>query len=785
MIAIIEALALLFLGSALVDLAMRVEPNSCTMSYMWPSYVRVSSEAPYALFLYREAHAGLTSPLHRLTGRPVLFLPGQAGSYRQVRSFGTASFALEAAPPHDAHAIDWFTVDFADEWSALSGEILARQTDFAEQCVRRILTLYEHMPLERRPRAVPLVGHSMGGVLARAVAVRGAPVGTVLALHSPLLRPAVSVHWSVDRFYGDVERDCAQRDTRRPSFALLSLGGGLRDALVPADLSALPACTVRHVAAATVLPSIEGIQRSADHQCGVWCLEVAQRVALAFRQMAAQLDAFESAADARARLDVLQRHLGARFRSLDHRAPRAPDDAVPETLPLWLPQTNATIDIVVPSGAQLALVTTSAAARIADGGGAPMLLPARDGVAVDGSPLIDFVSASAQVRELSVQASETGVSLLTRVADAEHAVTARSLLPLLGSDRLLLTSVVSRFRLSGLAPSLALELRHVLRDASCRPRFLSRAVWSNSAAEPLLEDYFVGLGHGVDSSAVRFFADGAERTVLVVADADCVAAVELRLDWMATAGHALRLNWQLLFRAAVAAAMLGASLSARSHRAQWQPYAFGVASVAAAAVAAVDRDPVAAFLCVVTASGLEAVLFHLVAAVVQPLLRLVARTLALPFAFVVGQKWRVPLLAVVVAALSLFDAAAALLIGVLALAAASQQRRVLLLPLLLVAPILATSTMVRIHAFTEAISQWHSGATHFGAVGVVLPLSAVLLLLSAEPAPSSAQAALGAMALFVYVAPLSLIDVLSAVAVWAACVTAAEVLESRAKQKES
>jgi hypothetical protein len=620
----------------------------------------------------------------------------------------------------------------------------------------------------------------MGGVLARAVAVRGAPVGTVLALHSPLLRPAVSVHWSVDRFYGDVERDCAQLDTRRPSFALLSLGGGLRDALVPSDLSALPACTVRHVAAATVLPSIEGVQRSADHQCGVWCLEVAQRVALAFRQMAAQLDAFESAADARARLDVLQRHLGARFRSLDHRAPRAPDDAVPETLPLWLPQTNATIDIVVPSAALLALVTTSRAARVADSGGAPMLLPARDGVAVDGSPFVDFVSASAQVRELSVQASETGVSVLTRVADAEHAVTAMSLL--LGGDRLLLTSIASRFRLSGLAPSLALELRQVLRDASCRPRFLSRAVWSNSAAEPLLEDYFVGLSHGVDSSAVRFFVDGAERTVLVVADADCVAAVELRLDWMATAGHALRLNWQLLFRAAVAAAMLGASLSARWQRAQWQPYAFGVASVAAAAVAAVDRDPVAAFVCVVTASGLEAVLFHLVAAIVQPLLRLLARTLALPFAFVIGQKWRVPLLAVVVAALSLFDAAAALLIGVLVLAAA-QQRRVLLLPLLLVAPILATSTIVRIHAFTEGISQSHSGATHFGAVGVVLPLSAVLL--SAEPTPSSVQAALGAMALFVYVAPLSLIDILSTVAVWTACVTAAEVLESRAKQKES
>lgn len=79
----------------------------------------------------------------RLKGNPVLFLPGwwrclrgffwrarcahhasfagQAGSYKQVRSLGAAAHRLESKLAAK-ETIDVFTVDFNEEFSALSGE---------------------------------------------------------------------------------------------------------------------------------------------------------------------------------------------------------------------------------------------------------------------------------------------------------------------------------------------------------------------------------------------------------------------------------------------------------------------------------------------------------------------------------------------------------------------------------------------------------------------------------------------------------------------------------------
>lgn len=77
----------------------------CEMSWMTPSYLLIEMpESPvprYSLFLYRESgwdiHEEVSRPKSSLltvlqpSGHPVIFIPGNAGSYQQVRSIASSA----------------------------------------------------------------------------------------------------------------------------------------------------------------------------------------------------------------------------------------------------------------------------------------------------------------------------------------------------------------------------------------------------------------------------------------------------------------------------------------------------------------------------------------------------------------------------------------------------------------------------------------------------------------------------------------------------------------------
>jgi hypothetical protein len=721
----------------------------------------------------------------------VLFLPGQAGSYRQVRSFGTASAKLERQQPESgdsanalqSQSIDWFTVDFGDEWSGLSGVILQRQAAFAARCVERILALYAHLPREQRPRAVALVGHSMGGVVARAVAalplvLERRAVGTVLALHSPLA-PAALPHESVVQFYASIDASwCSGANARAlADVALLSLGGGLRDTLVRSDLSAVPQrpCAAHNVSYATVLPSIEGIQRSADHQCGVWCLEVAERVALAFRQLAPWLDTPDESAK---RLAVLRQHLGAPFRTLlrSGAAPAATSTASSSSGAVSAPATLSTGDAVTvkaggANSSHWALVTTSPVARFV-GRALPLPLTARDGVVVAAAPRLSLLPSSGEVL---VRGATAGTTLVLEAQLAAAAATAAPF-SLWHALSFAVTAHVSRFDVDGVPRGVALVARAESRRG-CASRFVPRAIWCNercdSVAVPLVEDYFVGLDES-GASAVRFFGATERLGVLVVADAACVERVTVHVDWMATVGHLLRIHWQSLYSLAVVAALANASL-ALLLGGERRRLLVGGALLGATALlhASLEQLGVAA-----VAIGAEAVAYQLVGGVVQPPLRVVGWLLHL----VARRDW---VLLVAVALVGYVDGAAALVLGLATLvrvrreAAASREFVTRLLVLgVLVLPILATSTVVRIHAFTEHVAQTASGATYRGVTSMLLPQFVVWPCLvdlesPQQPQPLAARALLCAagvvLAALVLVrqAALPLAELLDSIVEWA------------------
>jgi glycosylphosphatidylinositol deacylase len=92
-------------------------------------------------------------------GSPVLFIVGNADSYRQVRSLGSVAYRMGDKQKQ----LDYFSIDFNEELSALFGGVLEQQTEFLAYAIQKILSLY------KIEKTIILVGNSIGGLLCRKI----------------------------------------------------------------------------------------------------------------------------------------------------------------------------------------------------------------------------------------------------------------------------------------------------------------------------------------------------------------------------------------------------------------------------------------------------------------------------------------------------------------------------------------------------------------------------------------------------------------------------------------
>ena len=190
-------------------------PNGCELPYMHPSYTKIAmwhgSEAPlrplsrfaarYRLLHYREGGQPMPSSAElSVSGTPVLFVPGNAGNFRQVRSL-----AMEASKLSDGGKLDFFTFDFGEELSGVSGSFVEDQAEFLNDAIRVLTVLYKTGARARAaatsaaspappPRFI-VVAHSMGGLVARAAIAsaewggyRERSVSTLLTIAAPHVR---------------------------------------------------------------------------------------------------------------------------------------------------------------------------------------------------------------------------------------------------------------------------------------------------------------------------------------------------------------------------------------------------------------------------------------------------------------------------------------------------------------------------------------------------------------------------------------------------------------------
>ncbi|KAM7153020.1 GPI inositol-deacylase isoform 2-T2 [Macrochelys suwanniensis] len=283
--------AALFYGAvaALVLLGVRdvlflYEENRCSMTYMYeyPEYLKIklpkkiSRRFPaYELYLYGEGNYAEENKNLILTGIPVLFLPGNAGSYKQVRSLG--SIALRKAEDIDfKYHFNFFTVNFNEELVALYGGSLKRQTRFLHECIKVILKLYKDQ--EFAPSSVAIVGHSMGGLVARALLTlknfKPEFINLLITQATPHVAPVMPLDKYLTDFYTAVNNHWILKAQDARNLTILSVAGGFRDYQVRSGLAFLPRLSQHSSALFVVSSAVPRTWASTDHLSIVWCKEL-------------------------------------------------------------------------------------------------------------------------------------------------------------------------------------------------------------------------------------------------------------------------------------------------------------------------------------------------------------------------------------------------------------------------------------------------------------------------------------------------------------------------------
>lgn len=315
--------------------------NGCTMTYMYPTYIPITSSesvspVKYGLYLYHEGWKKIDYKEHlkKLSGVPVLFIPGNGGSFKQVRSLAAESdrayqngplertFYQEASlrpeegaadiclsgfqlPSQYTRRLDWFAVDLEGEHSAMDGAILEEHTEYVVYAIHKVLDQYKVSYDARTkegaansgnlPKSVILVGHSMGGFVARAAVVhphlRKSAVETVLTLSTPHQSPPVALQPSLGNYFARVNSEWREgykvqttstgRYVSGPVLSdvvVVSISGAYNDYQVQSKLTSLDNIVPPTHGFMISSTAMRNVWLSMEHQAILWCNQLVVQV---------------------------------------------------------------------------------------------------------------------------------------------------------------------------------------------------------------------------------------------------------------------------------------------------------------------------------------------------------------------------------------------------------------------------------------------------------------------------------------------------------------------------
>ncbi|OAX81867.1 hypothetical protein ACJ72_03792 [Emergomyces africanus] len=296
---------LAFFGIVHSYMTRQIDPQGCKTPRMMPTYIKLIGfdtehtrfASKYGLYLYRERSVDEYSEQDiGLRGVPVLFLPGNAGSYRQGRSLASeASLYYQDVISHDqeklnvgARSLDFFMADFNEDMAAFHGQTLLDQAEYVNEALAYILSLYHDPRRPGRdpnlpdPSSVILIGHSMGGIVARTVLTmsnyQANSVNTIITMSTPHARPPVSFDVDVVRTYkqiNDYWREAYSQKwaNNNPLWhvTLISIAGGGGDSIVPSDYTSLSSLVPATHGFTVFTSTIPNVWTGMDHLSIAWC----------------------------------------------------------------------------------------------------------------------------------------------------------------------------------------------------------------------------------------------------------------------------------------------------------------------------------------------------------------------------------------------------------------------------------------------------------------------------------------------------------------------------------
>ena len=211
----------------------------------------------------------------------VLYIPGHWGSYTQCRSLGAHGIQLtrqrdkneatvlnslrdgaalrNGIADHEENFVyEVYCVDFAEQGAAMHGNLIRSQSFYVAQVIKQLST-------DCGIPTVTLVGHSIGGLVAKAVAVYVPSVRDKVRNIITLATPHVASPFAFDESIRDVYRDL---ESLSNSVLVTSISGGLKDELIPSALCEATAGVSR----------VAGTSFGMDHKAIVWCHQALEKV---------------------------------------------------------------------------------------------------------------------------------------------------------------------------------------------------------------------------------------------------------------------------------------------------------------------------------------------------------------------------------------------------------------------------------------------------------------------------------------------------------------------------
>ncbi|KAF2623319.1 GPI inositol-deacylase-like protein [Macroventuria anomochaeta] len=279
----------------------QLDTKGCEMSYMRPIFHKFDDfdtehtrfASKYSLYLYREGGIDDDS---RVKGVPVLFIPGNAGSYKQVRPLGAeAAYYYHNALRHDEGAnragkrpLDFITVDFNEDFTAFHGQTLLDQAEYLNDAITFILSLYHTPGRSARdsnlpdPTSVVILGHSMGGMVARTMLTmpnyQSNSINTIVTLAAPHARPPVSFDGDIVRLYKGVNDYWRHAYSQKWAIdnplwhvTLISIAGGGLDTIVSSDYASIASLVPETHGFTVFTSSMPHVWTGMDHLAITWC----------------------------------------------------------------------------------------------------------------------------------------------------------------------------------------------------------------------------------------------------------------------------------------------------------------------------------------------------------------------------------------------------------------------------------------------------------------------------------------------------------------------------------